>query len=698
MKYKIFSILYILILSQDIEYIKYTFDEVVNKINDVPYNSTDYDNIILNILEALENHYVFFDIAKVPPIDIEPVDLVSKFKSINTKNITFYEFYQQVSRIINSLKDLHTKVNFFKFENFSFYGPLDYKILTINNTNKLYAEPLEMSKKIFPQELIDQINEFKNYSIIKINGKEPFDYIQNFGMQVLKDKHAQFTYNFKIFNANDFDIYPFSKKDLENITITYENGRTLSFDYIILEKRRLSKEFSKFYLKEKEKYFIVEPNIFQIEYEFSKRKNIEYRNLQTNYWDYDFGILKLKIEKEKKVNVIIQTSFRFDSQNGIEQFKKIMEAINSNDYPIIIVEIFNKGGITLFPGIFQKIINFDINNIKPKFSNRITDLNKEGLSSLNVVSLNCEPKKLKDYFSKEKIDKYSNEVNHKRTEEFIYKETEFYYSYYGSIKRQKRKPTEIIIFTDGFSYSATSTFIKYLQNYGSAIIVGYLGNPSNEIKNEKFDSSQSPSPVQKLKHLNSKYYSNLLKYNITMSITVQESFSDNYQDNNSIIYPLEYMKFPIDERVNIYNLYISDFINEGLNIVEKYKKECNSDNKRLLLLSDSCKFDDSHAHGGFQCGNDGKWSNVCVPSYCDEGYIFDTFYKKCIKDECLNFIWKQKKKKKKFYFWIIFIVFVVVVFVEFLIFMKAIKNKNEEIEKMDTIEGMILSNKIIFIK
>ena len=96
MKYKIFSILYILILSQDIEYIKYTFDEVVNKINDVPYNSTDYDNIILNILEALENHYVFFDIAKVPPIDIEPVDLVSKFKSINTQNITFYEFYQQV--------------------------------------------------------------------------------------------------------------------------------------------------------------------------------------------------------------------------------------------------------------------------------------------------------------------------------------------------------------------------------------------------------------------------------------------------------------------------------------------------------------------------------------------------------------------------------------------------------------------------
>jgi hypothetical protein len=106
-----------------------------------------------------------------------------------------------------------------------------------------------------------------------------------------------------------------------------------------------------------------------------------------------------------------------------------------------------------------------------------------------------------------------------------------------------------------------------------------------------------------------------------------------------------------------------------------------------LLLNDSCKFEnDSHAHGGFQCGNDGKWSNVCVPSYCDEGYIFDTFYRKCIKDECLNFIWKQK-----LYFWIIFIVvFLVVVFIGFFIFCKVKKkNKSQEIEKMDSIEGMI---------
>ena len=47
------------------------------------------------------------------------------------------------------------------------------------------------------------------------------------------------------------------------------------------------------------------------------------------------------------------------------------------------------------------------------------------------------------------------------------------------ILKKRRKPTEIIL-TDGFSYSATSTFIKYLQIYGSAIIVGYFGNPLDQ--------------------------------------------------------------------------------------------------------------------------------------------------------------------------------------------------------------------------
>ena len=70
-----------------------------------------------------------------------------------------------------------------------------------------------------------------------------------------------------------------------------------------------------------------------------------------------------------------------------------------------------------------------------------------------------------------------------------------------------------------------------------------------------------------------------------MSITYQESFSDNYQAQNEIIYPLEYMKFPIEERMNLYRLYTDDFfLSEGLKIIEKYIKECNPENKDYYYI------------------------------------------------------------------------------------------------------------------
>ena len=53
-----------------------------------------------------------------------------------------------------------------------------------------------------------------------------------------------------------------------------------------------------------------------------------------------------------------------------------------------------------------------------------------------------------------------------------------------------KNPTDIIIYTDSFCYSACSGFIKAFQNTGGASIVGFNGNP--KIKGTKeFDGSQS---------------------------------------------------------------------------------------------------------------------------------------------------------------------------------------------------------------
>ena len=57
-------------------------------------------------------------------------------------------------------------------------------------------------------------------------------------------------------------------------------------------------------------------------------------------------------------------------------------------------------------------------------------------------------------------------------------------------KDNLKKPTEILIFTDSFTFSAGSMFVKGLQETGAALTIGYLGNPKS---NDIFDASQSPS-------------------------------------------------------------------------------------------------------------------------------------------------------------------------------------------------------------
>ena len=44
----------------------------------------------------------------------------------------------------------------------------------------------------------------------------------------------------------------------------------------------------------------------------------------------------------------------------------------------------------------------------------------------------------------------------------------------------------------------------------------------------------------------------------------------------------------------------------------------------------------THMHGGFTCGEDGKWTTTCEGYYCDDGYYFDSYTKTCVKDLCYD--------------------------------------------------------------
>ena len=204
--------------------------------------------------------------------------------------------------------------------------------------------------------------------------------------------------------------------------------------------------------------------------------------------------------------------------------------------------------------------------------------------------------------------------------------------------KYSKKPTDIIIFADSYSYSATSGFIKGFQSTGGAIVVGYYGNPTKE-GIDFFDSSQSHSNVHKL--LNSEMYKNLNDLGFTiMGVTCGESYDDFYQKGNPI--PREYNLDPVDYRVDIYSRYSDDiyekFIKEGLEVHNLFNNGsyCNSKNDKLLLHDENCHIikGDQYAHGGYKCNKEtSKWDREkCEPYYCDIGYYYDHFNNKCMKE------------------------------------------------------------------
>ena len=170
------------------------------------------------------------------------------------------------------------------------------------------------------------------------------------------------------------------------------------------------------------------------------------------------------------MNVIYQNSFVFEEEiNGKKQydynsydiFTLITKKINMNNYPIIVIEDFNSGGYLGYSLLMQNILNYNL--------------------TLNKYNMAEKFKKGINYIDTE-IDDYGNNTKHNRTtikeEDFSF----YIYEYFKNVKGKIRKPNEIIVFTDGYSFSATSLFIKNLQETGNSIIVGYNGIPSKEKK------------------------------------------------------------------------------------------------------------------------------------------------------------------------------------------------------------------------
>ena len=655
-------------------------------LNKIDKYSTDDFNVYISeekcklVIEGFkkiyEDGYVYTEIKKNPPNKdyFISADLISDLNNIKIKDRKYYDFYRDLKEIIGKMRDLHLRMTAttspkgHNLNDMKFCLPFSFKIIGQNKTDaKIYIDKYDECFKYFNDKEKDFVEKHIGKYIKNINNTSPFDYIQNFNNKFssMYNKHSTFSKNLITSHYASISNNPLLSEELSNIKFIFEGENEDSNDTIILDYLLIniseSANNENIIKSNKENIYDRLKRIKTIDYD-DELNNLKEKKLSEDQiieWDYstsDRNIL-CRFDEKNKLNVFKQSSFNFlgdDYKNAMKVVENCTELFYSNPYPIVGIESFNGGGTCKLSFYFQELLQSKILPIHHD-SLKLTKLMKEYVEADIPVINNdpdmyeridietCKPfSKFEDM--KEIIDDYGEGVIHHRSQYFgIFnssdlKEHKKRRQKYFDMNNLKR-PTEILIFTDAYSYSATSFFIKGLQETGGIITAGYLGNPKS---NEIFDASQAPSFVGDLS--NSEIYQNLLDSGFLLTgVTIYETYNYTYQIDNPT--PRDYLIHPVDERVDIFERYsdsiYEDFMKEAKKIFKKYNedKECNPDNLNLLFdpnNKEECyTFEDIHAHGGYECDpKTKKWSNICKPYYCDIGYYFDKHLNKCLKDIC----------------------------------------------------------------
>jgi hypothetical protein len=504
----------------------------------------------------------------------------------------------------------------------------------------------------FDDNVIDQLRVYEGKQILSINGEDPNNFFQNCNghFAKLKSPQAQYVLNQDIISMMSVSNFPFSKEEKTNLKIIFEDNKEITVNYKILyidNEAKLSEFFE---------IPPTEAHIHNISHsiQFMRPKEtfssvLLKDKLKETIWEfeYDNGKLKCQVDKDNEVNAIYQNSFLVtDLNKGKEFLDNCFESFDKNNYPIVVIQSMNGGGYVNLADHFISYIN--LNKTIPLYLSLRDSAEMRIMGNAFKKPGECDYIVGEELFNNTHEDFYGKNENgddiyHKRTQIFDLSSDDRNY-FYNFRKKAKniRKPTEIVIFTDGYSYSATSIFIKETQLKGGAIIVGYSGNPTIDT----FDSSQSPSPIYQTDEMEDDLSKKIKDLGFSLNYPFGEMFDKLDQENETNI-PLEYKINPIDLRYKYYTSYddvrYDDFIKTAKSIFKMAETTCNRNNKKLLLINEECKFTDVHMHGGYECSDEGTWSDKCVPSYCDNGYYFDEIKVECIEDICIN---KKDDKKK----------------------------------------------------
>ena len=288
----------------------------------------------------------------------------------------------------------------------------------------------------------------------------------------------------------------------------------------------------------------------------------------------------------------------FSYEKAVGKIIKCAKLFHTNNYPIIIIETENLGGDPALA--YLQIQLFQMREVERTYSAmRYSELNKKYYKVEDFYGPDfifepdtCKAINLFEEFT-ETIDFYNHSwlnITHKIANAFVEIYTLNIRKAFNKFRKKYqnsaylKRPTNIIVFTDDYSFNSGSIFIKGLQNIWGAIIIGYLGNP--KIKGtDSFDGSQSDSASNN--YVNTEIYNNLAEQGFFLaSLVFIEVFNDDFKRRNPILG--EYTMIRIDIRVENYYVYSDEIYNEFIEEGKKYIKNIMKKTIAILKIKNYC--------------------------------------------------------------------------------------------------------------
>jgi len=619
--------------------------------------SQKYVDSIIKLLDTAADMYPYVDIAKNPPNTIPGYfntvdfnDELEKLKStIKSSGNVWKKIIRPTNKFIAQFHDghfsiEHSSVSYNMFARVSAALPFIWDIQNDDN-DKVHLSWGPGSDRLSSsaQQMLQKKAQ-SNTAVKSIDGKDPFKFLFNlFGdyddMKSYQGKLQYVRYvtprGFKL-NSYPLDDDMLFKKH----TVTFEGGDKFDFNFVIFNAKNP---------KSRDDALGLQPDPFSF---VTLEEELEARRILENYEPKIISQNRLRANTyvpcgtNDNMNYMYVSTFSPSGSNGLTQFANEIAScaalFDQNDYPISVIMAMNGGGYVALSQLLQSFLMPNTDNrllfaIRKTDTNNNIALNYGVFAELANMDDHCDDfqfvSDVKKAYEPTVTDKFGN-VEHKRSNKFFMTTKRYNPSYARYYMKKVRKPSDIIVATDGFCFSACSMFVNNVIRQGAAIVTGFGSNAPGDTQ---FVAAQCPStvlqPVSFLPALSS-----IGNYGLNLRVTFMETY--NISTDMKETTPGDYDILRIDKHLKYNNAYpaVSDvptLLTAIKDAREEYLTTCNPLNKRLLLVDDSCKLAKNALTAGHPCNAEGKWDNSnCLISTCKPGYSVDFDNDKCVKNIC----------------------------------------------------------------